>query len=543
MLEGTSPEEHLRNRPEDRAQEASAKLMAELQSMLQALESESSLRKKAEEGQRESVRRYRSLVEQSPDAIILHRAGTMEYLNPAAVRLFGAKKAGDLIGTSILERIHPDHRSLVQSRMNRLLQGKRIPRKELKLVDIHGREVDVEATGALVGPGGAIQTILRDVSRRKRADEALRKSEARYRELVELLHEGVVIVDPEEIITFANPRMAEMCGCPLRDLIGRSFLSLADAENAEAVRKSLGRRKRGMQGRCEVSLRRQDGSRLYVSLQASPMTDGRGRHAGSLVTLVDMSERKRAEERLRVYAENLKRSNEDLERFAYVSSHDLQEPLRTIVSFTQLLERRYKGQMGREADEYIDYIVDAGKRMQALINDLLEYSRVTTRGGEITESDSEMALEQAISNLRSQLEASGTAVTHDPLPAVLADPPQLVQVFQNLISNAVKYRREDEPPKVHVSAERRNGYVQFSVADNGIGIEPQYFDRIFVIFQRLHGREKYSGTGIGLAVVKRIVERHGGAIRVESEPGKGATFFFTLPEPLRTEPVQNYEAG
>ncbi len=529
MLEGTSPEEHMRHRPEDRAQDASAKIMAELQSMLEALESESSRRKKAEAGLREADQRYRSLVEQSPDAIVLHRAGTMEYLNPAAVRLFGAKRAGDLIGKSILERIHPDHRALVQSRIDRLLQGRRIQRKELKVIDMHGREVDVEATGALVKPGGAIQTILRDVSKRKRADEALRKSEARYRELVELLHEGILIVDPEGVVTFANPRIAEMFGYPLEDLIGQSLLSLADPENVEIVRHRIVRRKQNLRDSCEVSLFRKDGSRLYGSLQVSPLVDDRGGDVGSLASLVDITERKLAEERLRIYAENLKRSNEDLERFAYVSSHDLQEPLRTIVSFTQLLERKYRGQMGQEADEYIGYIVDAGKQMQALINDLLEYSRITTRARPSGTVDTEQVLQEVLASLQLQIEESRASVTHDPLPRVKADPSQLRQVFQNLVANAIKFRQAEEPLRIQVSARTAEGMAEFAVVDNGIGIEPQYFDRIFIIFQRLHGRERYPGTGIGLALCKRIVERHGGCIWVESEPGKGTAFHFTLP--------------
>ncbi|HZD42814.1 MAG TPA: ATP-binding protein, partial [Methanomicrobiales archaeon] len=239
--------------------------------------------------------------------------------------------------------------------------------------------------------------------------------------------------------------------------------------------------------------------------------------------------RKRVEESLKKYAENLKRSNEDLERFAYVSSHDLQEPLRAIVSYTQLLERRYKGQLGADADEYIHYIVDGGKRMQLLISDLLEFSRVTTRGSDLSRTNSEDVLQKALWDLKIPIEESGAEVTHDPLPSVLADESQLQQVFLNLIANAIKFHREGVPPKVHISARWKGGMWEYSVQDNGIGIEPEYYHKIFIIFQRLHGREQYSGTGIGLALVKRIIERHGGRIWVRSEPGKGSTFSFTLP--------------
>jgi signal transduction histidine kinase len=239
--------------------------------------------------------------------------------------------------------------------------------------------------------------------------------------------------------------------------------------------------------------------------------------------------RKRAEGSLKEYAERLKRSNDDLERFAYISSHDLQEPLRTMVTFSQLLDRRYKGHLDTDADEFLQYIANAGKRMQCLINDLLEYSRVNTKGSEFRPIDATRVLEDALEFLHSIVHENGAAITYDPLPMVKADPSQLQQVFSNLISNAIKFQKSDVPPEIHISAKKQDGMVQFSVADNGIGIEPQYRDKIFVIFQRLHGMDEYEGTGIGLAIVKRIVERHGGRIWVESEPGKGSTFIFTLP--------------
>jgi signal transduction histidine kinase len=225
----------------------------------------------------------------------------------------------------------------------------------------------------------------------------------------------------------------------------------------------------------------------------------------------------------------LKRSNAELEQFAYVASHDLQEPLRMVASYLQLLERRYKSFLDDEADKFIAYAVDGAKRMQQLISDLLAYSRVTTRGKAFQRTDVEEVLSTAIGNLRMAIEESDAQVIHDPLPTVTADAGQLVQVFQNLVGNAIKYRKDD-PPRVHISARQQNGQWVVSVQDNGIGIEPKYFDRIFAIFQRLHGKGQYSGTGIGLALCKRIVERHRGEIWVESEPGKGSTFFVALPE-------------
>lgn len=227
--------------------------------------------------------------------------------------------------------------------------------------------------------------------------------------------------------------------------------------------------------------------------------------------------------------DELTRSNADLQQFAYVASHDLQEPLRMVASYTQLLAKRYKGQLDTDADEFIGYAVDGANRMQRLINDLLSYSRITTRDKPFKPVDCNEALESARDNLKMVIEKEQAVVTHDPLPTIMADGTQLVQLFQNLISNAIKFRREAVPPRVHLSARRDDREWCLAVRDNGIGIDPQYADRIFVIFQRLHTIADYPGTGIGLALCKKIVERHGGRIWMESQPGHGATFYFTFP--------------
>ena len=225
--------------------------------------------------------------------------------------------------------------------------------------------------------------------------------------------------------------------------------------------------------------------------------------------------------------EELDRSNKELAQFASVASHDLQEPLRMVSSYTQLLSRRYKGRLDASADEFIAFAVDGANRMQTLINDLLAYSRVGTRGKEFEPTDCNAAFDQAVANLKSAIDESGAVVTHGPLPTVMADRMQIGQLLQNLIGNAVKYHGA-EPPRVDFSAEQKGKEWVFSVSDNGIGIDPQFADRIFVVFQRLHTREEYPGTGIGLAICKKIVERHGGRIWVKSQLGSGATFYFTL---------------
>jgi light-regulated signal transduction histidine kinase (bacteriophytochrome) len=250
--------------------------------------------------------------------------------------------------------------------------------------------------------------------------------------------------------------------------------------------------------------------------------------------LGQLVERTRAQQELAFKAEDLVRSNSDLELFAYVASHDLQEPLRMVASYTQLLARRYKGKLGADADEFIGYAVDGATRMQILIRDLLSYSRLTTQGKRLQLTDAKTACQTAAENLQKSIEDCNAVVSIGSLPAVLADATQLTQLFQNLLGNALKYRNERKP-EIFVTAKPNGDKWIFSVQDNGIGIEREYFERIFQMFQRLHTREEYSGTGIGLALCRKIVERHGGRIWVESHAGHGSTFLFTMPSTERVE--------
>lgn len=291
-----------------------------------------------------------------------------------------------------------------------------------------------------------------------------------------------------------------------------------------------------------------DGSVTWVSTTKVALRE-KGRVVGTFGISRDITARKRAEHALAQTAQELARSNRELEQFAYVASHDLQEPLRMIASYLQLVERRYKPALGQEGREFLAFAVDGAKRLQSLIQDLLLYSRAGRHGDTFGPVDCEEVLQRALTNLKFAIEESAVKITHGPLPRVTGDPMELTQLFQNLLSNAIKFRGQNAP-EIHVAAELKksppSGKVSeslaqglraaeewcFAVRDNGIGIEPQYFERIFVIFQRLHTTDEFSGTGIGLAICKRIIERHGGRIWVESQLGKGSTFFFSIPQSM-----------
>ena len=265
----------------------------------------------------------------------------------------------------------------------------------------------------------------------------------------------------------------------------------------------------------------------HIKTMATVIQDEKNKSVKMLGVCTDITDMKRAEELQQIAMQNLQRSNEELEQFAYVASHDLQEPLRMVSSFTQLLERRYSDKLDNDAKEFIGYAVDGANRMQRLINDLLDYSRITTRGNEFSKIDLSAILAYSIRQLQEKILETGTLVTNDDLPQITGDESQLIRLFQNLIENAIKYKGEFSP-RIHISSKSTPGFWHISVKDNGIGIEPQYSERIFQIFQRLHSKEAYPGTGIGLAVCKRIVERHGGKIWIESIEGEGSEFIFTI---------------
>ncbi len=491
-------------------------------------------RKQVEEALKESEEKYRTLVDSFPDTVLIHRKGRMEYINRAGLVLFGASSPEEILGRDIADLIHPDYHACIMENVARDMRGESTSEVELLALRLDGTTVPVEGRGRRILFRGkpALQAIIRDITERKQAEEAERENEMSFRALLDsLANIAIQGYGPDGTVDYWNKANESIYGYTEEEARGQNLLDLIiPPDMREGVREAIrhGAETGEMPPASELALMRKDGSLVPV-FSSHAVIRRAGREPRLFCLDVDLRELKEAEEALKRYAEELKQSNEDLERFAYVSSHDLQEPLRTMVTFTQLLEKRYKGQMDADADEYIEFIVDAGKRMQHLINDLLQFSRVTTQGRDLKDTDSGGVLKEVLANLNIQIAENGASVTWNPLPVVLADPTQIRQVFQNLIGNAIKFRRDDEPPRIQISAKKIDGMVQFSVTDNGIGIEPQYFERIFVIFQRLHGQDKYSGTGIGLALVKRIVERHGGRIWIESELGKGTTFHFTLP--------------
>jgi PAS domain S-box-containing protein len=376
----------------------------------------------------------------------------------------------------------------------------------------------------------AVNKLQKEISERRRAEEALRESEERYRTILENIEDAYYEVDLAGNLTFFNDSMCQISGIPREELMGMNNREYTDQENAKKLFQAFNKVYRTGEPRREYDweIIRKDGSKRYVEASISLQKDSSGRPVGFRGIVRDITERKRAEESLKEKTEELARSNRDLEQFAYVASHDLQEPLRMVTNYIQLLARRYKGKLDSDADDFISFAVDGATRMWKLINDLLTYSRVGIQANKLEPIDCETVLKQSLDNLKVASEENRAIVTHDPLPIVIADSLQLGQMFQNLIGNAIKFRGS-EPPRIHISASRNGNGWTFSVCDNGIGIAPEHAERIFVMFQRLHGRDA-PGTGIGLAICKKIVERHGGRIWVESEFGKGATFYFTLPD-------------
>ncbi len=413
-----------------------------------------------------------------------------------------------------------------------------------------------------------VERLENEIRERNRAEQSLQESEQRYRSLTIATTSMVWITGANGEVVEDIPSWRAFTGQSKDEVLGWGW---SEAVHPDDRRRTQRIWRRAVETRTlydtEYRIRRHDGRYRTVAVRGVPVLEPDGAVREWIGTCTDVSERKKveqelarhrerleemvarrtaeleavnrrlkteieeriaAEEVLRRTAEQLTRSNKELEQFAYVASHDLQEPLRVVGSYVQLVERKFGERLDAEAEQFIHYIVDGVAQMQRLISDLLDFSRVGTGGESFSTVAVEEVLELALANLRPAIRQSGAVVAHGPLPEIRGDRTQLVQLFQNLIGNAIKFRG-DRRPEINVSADRREEEWLFAVADNGVGIERQYWERIFVIFQRLHSRQKYEGTGIGLAICKRIVERHGGRIWLDSKPREGATFYFSLP--------------
>jgi PAS domain S-box-containing protein len=485
----------------------------------------------------ESETRYRGLLEAAPDAmVVVNQGGEIVLLNVQAEKQFGyrrdellGQKVTNIIPVGFAERLVADDlRSAEDASAQQIGAGiELIARRK------DGGEFPIEIMlSPLESAEGILVTAaIRNISVRKAAETYLAQMEGRYRGLLEAAPDAMVVVNQSGEIVLLNVqaekqfgyRRDELLGQKVTNIIPVGFAERLIADGLRSAEDALGQQ---IGTGIELIARRKDGGEFPIEIMLSPLQSSEG----TLVTAAirDISVRKKAAVVLLQKVDELARSNEELGQFAYIASHDLQEPLRMVASYTQLLSRRYKGKLDADADEFIAFAVDGASRMQRLIQDLLTYSRVGTKGRDLRHTSSEDAFEQALVNLRGSIEGSRAVVTHDALPTVLADEMQLTQLFQNLIGNAIKYHNTGAP-HVHISA-AMNGDKKwtFAVKDDGIGIDPQYFERIFGMFQRLHKREEFAGTGIGLAICKKIVERHGSSISVESQLGHGSTFRFAL---------------
>jgi len=489
-------------------------------------------RRRAEAALLESEERFRILVEGVQDyaIIMLDPQGTVVSWNAGAERIKGYQ-SDEIIGENF-SRFYPQ---------GDIDAGK--PQEELGIAAASGRyeterwrvrkdgsqfcaSLTITAARNAEGRLLGFSEISRDISERK-------SSEARYRGLLEAAPDAMVVVDQRGEIVLLNLqaekqfgyRRDELVGQKVTNIIPQGFAERLIADGARTAAEALAQQ---IGTGIELYALRKDGSGFPIEMMLSPLDSAQG----VLVTAAirDITERKRSEAHLLKALGELKRSNDELEHFAYVASHDLQEPLRMVASYTQLLAKRYKGRLDADADEFIAYAVDGSNRMQGMIQDLLAYSRAGARNVKtLREISSEDALQEALTNLQVAIHESGAVVSHDPLPAITTDSTQLTQIFQNLIGNAIKYRRA-EVPRVHISSAGNAAERTFAVRDNGLGIDPQYFEKIFVLFQRLHAREEFAGTGIGLAICKKMLEGLGGKIWVESQLEKGSTFYFALPQ-------------
>jgi PAS domain S-box-containing protein len=469
-----------------------------------------------------------AIVERSDDAIIAEDLdGTVVLWNAAATLLLGYSKE-EMIGKSILPLIPEDRRQEETFIMQRMRRGEPVTELSTARLGKDGGAVNVTVAVAPVKADdsrliGGVKTI-RCVSDGSQAEE-------RFCLVVEDAPNAIVVVDGLGRITLVNKQTEALFGYERKELIGQSIEILIPERHRtahEGARREFheSSQTRAMSGRDLYGVRK-DGTEVPVEIGLSPTATPTGPLV--LASIIDITARKRADALLEQQRVELGRSNKDLEQFAYVASHDLQEPLRAISGFAEILQQRYAQQLDQRAGEYIRHVVEGCKRLGSLIDDLLAFSRIGRAQGNPRPTDGEEAVAVVLRNLSASIEESGAQITRDALPVVRVGPSQFVMLVQNLVGNAIKFRHPSKTPQIHIGVRKEGGRATFSVQDNGIGIAPEHFERIFSVFQRLHTRTEYPGTGIGLSICKRIVEFNGGRIWVESAQGRGATFYFDLP--------------
>jgi PAS domain S-box-containing protein len=464
------------------------------------------------------------LLDSASDTIMMHSLdGKIIYANETAWKVHGYSHE-EFIGLTIKDIVTDKQGEEFPGRTELLIKtGKQV------FESLHrrknGSEIPMEIIAQVIDISGqkAILSVQRDITERKLAEDSLRETNEYLENLINCANAPIIVWDPRFLITRFNRAFENLTGRNSSEVIGKSLEILFPSAKVQSSMERINETLTGARWQAvEIDILHLDGHSSTVIWNSAPI------FAHDQKTLVATIAQGQDITELKIKQADLERSNAELERFAYVASHDLQEPLRMVSSYTQLLEKRYKDKLDADANDFIHYAVDGAKRMQNLINDLLIYSRVGSRGKPFENTYCEQVYDIALDNVSAAIHESGASITHDPLPAVMGDQGQLVQLFQNLLGNAIKFK-DNQSPKVHVSAKPEGDHWIFSVQDNGIGIDPQYFDRVFIIFQRLGGNN-YQGTGIGLAVAKRIVERHGGRIWIESKIGEGSTFYFTLPK-------------